>query len=315
MKTAILITLICMVSLYAKTLVVLHDSSAVTSETITLGRIAEITGTHKNLLDTIVVATAAPAGHSRFLMKTAINLPQELRQSVEIKGPDRIKIHTLSQRIMFSELARQATLLLADSLVNTQSIKSEILFEYNRDAALNIPLGDYTIELGRIEKRQLRGRVVVPLVVVQSGGEKRTRVSLNAMVKTVAKVGVAVKDIARFDDFSPRDIEMKLLDITTLQGTPLYELPGEGEFRVVGAIRAGTVITNRHIAPKPVVEQGSDVRMMTGAGMVRVSIWGRARQSGGIGDIIAVENIESNRIVKAKVVSANLVEIVRGGTI
>ena len=315
MKTAIFVFWVLVISLSARTQVLLSDSSAVAGEFITLGQIAEISGAHKNLLDTLVVGTAAPAGHSRFLMKNSINLPAEIRNSVEIKGSERIKIHSLSQRVSFAELAKRAAALLADSLTNNENIKSEILFEFNQNAEINIALGDFEVELGRIEARQLRGRVVVPLVVVQQNGEKRTRVSLNALVKITADVVVAAKDIARHEKIAPFNLEMRRLDITSLQGTPLFEMPKTDDYMVIGAIRKGAVITNRHVAPKPIVEQGSPVRMTTGAGRVSVAVWGRARQSGGIGDIIAVENIESNKIVRAKIVSAGLVEIVRGGTI
>ena len=315
MKTAIFAILFFAFSLSARTLVVLNDSSAVSSEFITLGQIAVISGEHKRMLDTIVVGASAPAGHSRFLMRRSINLPAEIRNSIEIQGLERVKIHTLSQSVSFSELAKRASVLLADSLRNTENIKSEILFEFNQNASVNIPLGDFEVELGRITQSQLRGRVIIPLVIVQNNGERRTRVSINAVVRMTANVVVAAKNLARHEKVAPFNLEMRMLDITTLQGTPLFEMPHRDEFMVIGAIREGTVLTERHIAPRPIIEQGSPVRMTTGAGRVNISIWGRARQSGGIGDIIAVENIESNKVVRARVVSAGVVEIIQGARI
>jgi flagella basal body P-ring formation protein FlgA len=291
------------------------DSSTVASDVIRLGQIAKISGENKNLLDTLIVANAAPAGHSRFLLKSSIFIPAEIKNTTTIRGADRIRIHSLSQELPFEKLARIATELLADSLINNENIKSEILFEYPKDAKVNIALGDYEVILGKIEAKQLRGRTIIPLIVVQKNGEKRTRVSLNAAVKVTAKVCVASTDIARHEKISTQNLEYKTVDISGLRGTPLFRMPKIDEYQVIGAIRAGMIVTDRHVVPRPVVELGSPVRMTTGEGMVRVTIWGRARSAGGIGDVIVVENTESNKIVRAKVIRSGEVEIVRGGTI
>jgi flagella basal body P-ring formation protein FlgA len=315
MKSAVFIIFLLVISLFANTQIILRDSSAVAGDIIKLEQIADVSGKHKKLLDTMFVANAEPSGHSRFLMKTSISLPADIKDEVEVIGADRIKIHTLSQKISYAELAEKANALLIDSLTNNEKIKSQIMFEFNEDAKLDIALGNYEVELGKIDRQRLRGRVLVPVVVVQNNGKKKTRASINAVVKVTATVCVATKDIARHEKVALANVEMKTLDITTLQGNPLYEMPAIDDYQVIGAIRTGTVITNRHVSPKPLVEQGTPVRMTTGAGMVKVAIWGRARSSGGIGDIIAVENIESSRIVRAKIITSETVEIVRGGTI
>ena len=314
MKSAAVILFFAAI-LFAKTQVVLSDSSAVATEFIQLGQIAQIFGEHKNLLDTLTITMAAPAGFSRFLLKTNIILPTEIKNSTTITGADRIKIYSLSQKIPYAELAKTAAELLADSLVNNENVKSEILFEFAQDAKLNVALGDYEVILGKTEAKQLRGRTMIPLIVVQKDGEKKTRVSLNALIKVIARVCVAGKDMARYEKFAPQNLEYETADISTLKGTPLYEMPKIDDYQITGAIRAGTVITDRHIAPKPVIESGNPVKMTTGEGMVKVSVWGRARSAGGIGDIIAIENMESNKIVKGKIIQPGIVEIVQGGTI
>jgi flagella basal body P-ring formation protein FlgA len=259
----------------------------------------------------MLVSTAAPAGLSRFLLKNSIVIPSEIKNSTVINGSDRIKIYSAVQKIPYAELARKATELLADSIVNNDDVKSEIHFEFMEGSELGVPLGEYEITLGKITSKQLRGRVVIPLIVVQKDGEKKTRVSLNAVIKVVAKICVAARDISRNDRFAPQFLEMKTVDISALQGTPLFEMPKLDEYMVTGVIRAGTVITDRHVAPKPVIEIGTPIKMTSGEGMVKVTIWGRARSAGKIGDIIAVENVESSKIVRGKIIQPGVVEIIR----
>ena len=316
MKSALFISFLATILFANTTQIVLSDSSAVDTEYIRLGQIATISGEHKSLLDTLRITSAAPAGFSRFLLKNNIMLPEEIRKTTTIVGADRIKIYSLSQKIPYTELAKNAAELLADSLWNSEYVKSEISFEFAPDAKLNIALGNYKVILGKMDAKQLKGRVQIPLVVVQNNGEKRTRALINASINVTARVCVAAKDMARHEKFAPQNLEYKTVDISTLKGMPLFEMPKVDDYQIIGVIRKGTIITDRHIAPKPVIEIGTPVRMTTGEGMVKVSIMGRARSAGGIGDIISIENVESNRIVKAKVIGHGAVEIVRGsGTI
>ncbi|MDR0303819.1 MAG: flagellar basal body P-ring formation chaperone FlgA [Chitinispirillales bacterium] len=297
--------------LLAKTQVILLDSSAVETEFIRLGQVSQIIGEHKVLLDTLSITTSAPPGFSRFLLKSNIIIPAEIKNTTTIIGADRIKIHSLSQKIPYEDLAQAAKKLLENFLVNTETVKSEVLFEFAKGAELNVALGDYEVVLGKIDVKQLRGRTVIPLVVVQKNGEKKTRITLNALIKIVAKVCVASKDMARYEKFAPQNLEYKTVDISTLNGTPLYEMPKIDEYQIIGAIRSGTIITDKHIAPRHIVESGSPVKMVSGGSMVKVYVWGRARSSGRIGDIIAVENMESNKIVRGKIIQPGEVEIIR----
>jgi len=318
MKRVLFIILICAAVLFANTRITLRDSSSVSAEVIRLGQIAEISGAHKSVLDTLIIGNSAPAGTTRFLMRTNIltAIPEEMRNSVNVSGSERVRVSTVSQSIPFTKLAKIAGELLADRLINNKNVQNELSFEFAQEAEINIPLGDFEVILGNMDRiQQLRGRFQVPLIIVQENGQRRTRVSINALVKVTANVGVATKNMVRGDTFSADFVEMRSIDITNLQGTPLFEMPKRDEFMIVGVIREGTVITNRHVAPRPAVEIGSAITMVTSGSFGRVSASGRARSAGGIGDVILVENTNSNKLVRGKIIQPGVVEVLRGGRI
>jgi len=319
MKRVLFVILICAAFAFAaNTRIALRDSSSVSADIIRLGQIAEISGAHKSVLDTLIVGNSAPAGTTRFLLRSNIltAIPEEIRRGTNITGSERIRVSTVSQSVPFAKLAEIAAELLAPRLTSNENVRSELSFEFAQGAEVNIPLGEFEVILGNMERVQnFRGRFQVPLVVVQDNGQRRTRVSINALVRMTANVGVATRNMTRGDAFSADFVEFRSLDITNLQGTPLFEMPRRDEFMIVGVIREGAVITNRHIAPRPAVEVGSAITMITSGSFGRVSATGRARSAGGVGDVILVENINSNKLIRGRIIQPGVVEIVRGGTI
>ena len=63
--------------------------------------------------------------------------------------------------------------------------------------------------------------------------------------------------------------------------------------------------------PPPVIAPGSTVRIVVNIGQVRASVPGEARQPGRIGDVIRVSNRVTRGTLLARVVSAEVVEVVQ----
>ena len=57
------------------------------------------------------------------------------------------------------------------------------------------------------------------------------------------------------------------------------------------------------------VKAGEPVVIEVVSGGIRVEAWGRARQSGSLGDMIRVENVDSRKIIYARVVAAGVVRL------
>lgn len=312
MPRIIFLFLLCIGMMYASTIVTLRDSSEVCGEFIRLGDIALIDGTQKHLLDTLIIGVSSAPGHTRFVLKGNIAIPVE---KVVLKGPARVRVRSCAQVLSYDTLVQHVQNLLRDSLRNDEMYTSELIFEKDLDHTVVIESGEYEVTLGRFSASQLRGRVMIPLVVSQQSGNRKTRVSLQASVRVFATVCVAKRDIMRGEVFSLQDFELRRSEISTFSGTPLYVLPNPKTHTVSGIVRTGTIVNTRQMVEMPAVETGSVVTIVTwnaGATVV-VSLPGRARESGNIGDIIAVENVESNRIIQAKVIRHGLVEIVQGG--
>lgn len=67
----------------------------------------------------------------------------------------------------------------------------------------------------------------------------------------------------------------------------------------------------RLTCPEPVVRPGAQVRVVAVVGAVRASAPGEVRQVGRVGDVIVVVNQATDASLRARVVDANTVEVVR----
>jgi flagella basal body P-ring formation protein FlgA len=70
------------------------------------------------------------------------------------------------------------------------------------------------------------------------------------------------------------------------------------------------IVYGRDARKLPHVEAGEEIVLVAGAGGARVTVLGRARRSGDIGDVILVHNPVSGTIVRARVLSPSTAELI-----
>ena len=79
--------------------------------------------------------------------------------------------------------------------------------------------------------------------------------------------------------------------------------------RTTRTILAGTPLSDLNVETVPLVERGDAVTLLVRTGNVVVTAQGIARQSGGLGDLIEVENALSKQKVLGEIIDANTVEV------
>ena len=79
------------------------------------------------------------------------------------------------------------------------------------------------------------------------------------------------------------------------------------------ALQAGDVVTSRDINQPVLVKRGDLVTMVARLKNLTISASARARDSGGRGDLIVVQNLDSRQLVEARIVAPNRVEVVLAG--
>jgi flagella basal body P-ring formation protein FlgA len=108
-------------------------------------------------------------------------------------------------------------------------------------------------------------------------------------------------------------VEMQRLDITRFAPVPLTVKGQLDNKRAARTIAPGTILHDRLFTVIPVVEKGDEVSIEYSAGRVSVAVAGIARERGGIGDRIWVENRETRRLIRVEIRDRGRVSIPQKG--
>lgn len=126
------------------------------------------------------------------------------------------------------------------------------------------------------------------------------------------QVVVPIRKITRHELISREDLRVEeregQIKPSNLAG--IEDLVGK---RATRLLTAGNYLTVSAAEVPPVVERQEHVMILVQAGLIQVTAAGQAKDSGGLGDIIAVENLDSKQIVYGKIINSELVKVEIGG--
>lgn len=126
--------------------------------------------------------------------------------------------------------------------------------------------------------------------------------------RPVQGVVVAARDLKRGEILSADDLRLELREVrgAALESRSLEDFVG---LRTTRMVPAGTALTQLHVEVVPLIERGDAVTILVHTGSVTVTAPGVARQSGGLGDLIEVENTLSRQRVAGEIVDAHTVQV------
>ncbi|MFW6244816.1 MAG: flagellar basal body P-ring formation chaperone FlgA [Fibrobacterota bacterium] len=171
--------------------------------------------------------------------------------------------------------------------------------------------GAVQVQLKGLNNPFVKGNFNLLLEVRQGAGTNRIPVSCHMQVK--APVLVATRQISRGEQLDSQNCVLKTMDITHFAHVPLRELPQAGESEVIRTVSQGNIIHEKLLRAVPVVARGDQVQILFSSSSVRVSVLGRARESGGRGERVWVENQQTGKLIRAEVLKKGLVTVYQEG--
>jgi len=155
-------------------------------------------------------------------------------------------------------------------------------------------------------------RLITPTVanvIISTDGQPAATVSMNFAVKVWQNVVVASRNIAAFEQITPDSLRLERWDISRLTG---YFTTDE---KIIGLqtrrdLAAGTPIVAAFLEKPLLIKTGSAVIILCKVGGITVTASGQALQSGCEGGIIRVQNLNSNKIVTARVIDNATVQVI-----
>ena len=152
------------------------------------------------------------------------------------------------------------------------------------------------------------GVVVLRLEAVDGAGQVVASVTGEVTADVWQNVPCTVRSLARgeiLDAAVVRSVRVNMAEIPR----PVWDGAGVGAVRARGNIPAGRVILAEMVEPVPVVERGRTVTLVYEGPALRLAVPAQILEDGGVGSRVRVRNLQSQRVVVARVVDSTTVRV------
>jgi len=122
-------------------------------------------------------------------------------------------------------------------------------------------------------------------------------------------VVVARRPLGRYKPIDDDDLEVKAVDAAGLPADCITSPETVIGKRTRRPVDTGTVLRPDLVEFPPLVKNGDRVRIIAETSGLRISAFGQVKQKGGQGELVQVMNLDSNKVVYARVVDSHTVKI------
>ena len=296
-----------------RTNVILQSKAFAASHDIFLGDIASIFGKDKKLvarLNSIFIKTLPLNETSmevnRFEIKRMLGTSGLDLANIEISGAMKTTVEFKKEIKRVNPLSQTVT----DFVKNYYAERNtdfEINFSHLPEVTDEIP-ANVEFKVLPLISQKYQNKVV--FVVGMFAADKLIKkYPVSVKINVFQNVLIAKRKINRLEKLIPEDFAAIRRDVTNFNQdiiTGFAELTGK---RAANPVFQGEILTAAKMESIPVVEQGDVVKITTNDDSFMISTLGRARRSGGIGEIIPVVNLNSRRQIQAKIVDKSTVVV------
>ena len=146
-------------------------------------------------------------------------------------------------------------------------------------------------------------------LMVRVNGVLEKNLPIRLQVDARTKMVTATRQLLAGTVLQEQDLTVELQDLAKADGVPVMNLQDAVGKKTRVTVRAGAPLKNTQLANVPEVVSGQLVSMIEENERQRITVTGRAKSSGAVGDLIRVQNLSSNREIPARVVDASTVQV------
>jgi flagella basal body P-ring formation protein FlgA len=288
----------------------LRDQVAIKGNTIGLHDIAQIKPDTTALChpQDCIIAPAPTPGSSRTLSATDVLLKIQSQMGdipVKLTGAAQTLVHregTVIDKKKFQEIIAQYL-----QQNNDRLPQAEV-----RLLSLRTP-ADFTLPTGKLSwqvtpnKNEILTSTSFAIIFRVDGIILRT-VTIKLKFEAMAEVATATGRLRKGTIIESEHITMRRMDIA---GIPNPILDGKVllGLQLKRSISAGKVIQTDYVVAPPVIRRGQPVKIYAKKGPLMLSTNGIAYSSGYLGDLIRVQNVDSNKLIFCRIASPGIVAV------
>ncbi len=193
-----------------------------------------------------------------------------------------------------------------DYLATTQTPGRYEIQVNQLDPRLRMPMCDRELTASLESPAQPIGRVTVK---VRCEGASPWTVYVPAQVKLFRDVVVVTRPLKRTGIIGYEDVAMRERDISLITQSYLTSVDQAIGQKLTRPMVTDQVITLVNLEQAQVVRKGDQVVISASSGGLNVKMPGEALSNGGMSEQIRVKNLNSNRVIKARVTAPGQVEV------
>jgi flagella basal body P-ring formation protein FlgA len=144
-------------------------------------------------------------------------------------------------------------------------------------------------------------------VIVRQGERVLHNIAGRVEVEALAEMAIAVRQIDYGSIVTDSDVALKKLDVAGTQGHYLRNIADVVGKKTRSTIRANSPFRPDQLEKVALIKSGQIVTIVAENARMRVTLTGKARNSGGEGDVINVQNMNSLKEFPAKIIDATTV--------
>lgn len=296
------------------TTIAVAAESVVKGPNITLGEIAAISGPDDRriqYLSRIGLGPAPAPGQRTVLTRELLGVRLQAAQAdysgIVWQVPPEFQVTTASQLLTGDRLLTAALAGLKEKLAVNTSDDVEITLLDSADDIL-APSGTLSFDV-QVPSPVRYSTPMSFYLLVQHEGVLYRRIPLKCTIRRFASVAVALRPIKAGEVLTEEKVHLERRDVGRLTAGYITDMEKVLGLETKRSLTAGAVL-NASLLNQPVqVKRNSPVTIVGRVAGVEVTAMGVALQDGRNGQVIQVRNLSSQRVIAAKVISADTVQV------
>jgi flagella basal body P-ring formation protein FlgA len=289
----------------------LTDTATVVGPNISIGEVADLIGSgsgNSERVRRLIVAKAAPAGDTATItqqyIKICLRREGFLLTDFDFDGADSSKVLTQSQEFYPSTLLPEIKKFILKQ-VQEESANVDVKLA-GQDKEIILPAGDIKSNFRPTFSGKYEGQVILT-AELEVNGRLQKVLPLHVDIEIFHPVVVTTRRLEKGDEFGPENVAIVRTPSSKILLGSLSQLNYVTGRTAAVPLVPGTILRYSDIFDPPVIVHGSIVQAVVRYGNVELRVDARAVEDGKAGDSIRVENTDSHKVLKGKVLDEKTV--------
>lgn len=147
-------------------------------------------------------------------------------------------------------------------------------------------------------------------IIIRDGDRVVRNIPARVEVEALVDMVVTVRQIDHGSVLVAEDLSLRRMDLAAVQGRYLPTLSEAVGKKARITLKANMPVRSDQLERVPVIKAGQIVTIIAENDRMRITVTGKAKNSGSVGDTITVQNLNSMKEIPARIIDAGTVAVV-----